>query len=171
MAHKKFQTNHQAHKWKVDQKRGRAAEVCSVCKGPKENWDHMEYECTGVQTWIESLERVYKTFTRGREVEKWTKPDREEWRLEEGKEMTEDKMIVIAVARWFYHIERCALVYRQRRRLDVDQLTEKVETELDFIREKEKKEEEERKRKEEKEEREEKEREEEKEEKQKEKEE
>ena len=39
VAHKKFQTNRQAHKWKVDPNRGRAAEVCSVCKGPKEDLD------------------------------------------------------------------------------------------------------------------------------------
>jgi len=82
VAHRKFQTNSQAHKWKVDPNRGRAAEVCSVCKGPKENWDHMEYGCTGVQTWLEQLENMYEKYTRGREVEKWVKPTREEWRLE-----------------------------------------------------------------------------------------
>ena len=53
VAHKKFQPNNRAHKWKVDA-RGRAASQCSVCKGPKEDWKHMEYGCDGVQKWIES---------------------------------------------------------------------------------------------------------------------
>jgi hypothetical protein len=126
VAHKKFQTNDRAHRWKVDA-RGRAADQCSVCKGPKENWEHMEYNCDGVQKWIERLSAVYAKYTRGREVEEWTKPDREEWRLEEDKEMEEDKMIVISVARWLYHKERCALVHRQRRRLDIDRLAERTE--------------------------------------------
>jgi hypothetical protein len=154
VAHKKFQTNKQAHKWKVDPTRGRAAEVCSVCKGPKEDWDHMEYECTGVQKWLEMLEEVYDKYTRGREVEKWVKPTRKEWRLEEGEEMTEDKMVVIAIARWLYHKERSALVHRQRRRLDVDRLVERVEEELEFLKDKERREEEKRREEEEKEKRE-----------------
>ena len=51
--------------------------------------------------------------------------------------MEEDKMIVIAIARWLYHKERSALVHRQRRRLDIDRLTERAEEELMFIRKKE----------------------------------
>ena len=142
IAHKKFQTNNRAHKWKVDQVRGRAAEQCSVCKGPKENWAHMEYDCDGVQKWIEKLGTIYEQYTRGKEAASWTKPDRAEWRLEESKEMDEDKMIVIAIARWLYHKERSALVHRQRRRLDIDRLAERAEEELLFIREKRRKEQE-----------------------------
>ena len=83
---------------------------------------------------------VYERFTRDKDVQRWTKPDQAEWRLEEGVEMEEDKMIVIAIARWLYHKERCALVHRQRRRLDIDRLLERAEEELMFIRDKERKE-------------------------------
>ena len=110
----------------------------------------MEYDCTGVQQWLEKLEGVYEKHTRGREVERWVKPTRKEWRLEEGEEMTEDKMVVIAIARWLYHKERSALVHRQRRRLDVDRLTERVEEELEFLKEKERREEEKKREEEEK---------------------
>jgi hypothetical protein len=136
VAHKKYQTNNQAHKWKVDAS-GRAASQCSVCKGPKEDWAHMEYECDGIQKWIKQLGALYEKFTRGKDVQRWKKPDRAEWRLEEGKDMEEDKMIVIAIARWLYHKERSALVHRQRRRLDIDRLTERAEEELMSIRKKE----------------------------------
>ena len=136
VAHKKFQTNARAHKWKVDD-RGRAANQCSVCKGPKEDWGHMEYDCDGVQKWIDRLGDVYAVYTRGRDAPRWTRPDRDEWRLEEDKEMGEDKMLVIAIARWLYHKERSALVHRQRRRLDIDRLEERTKEELEFMRDKE----------------------------------
>jgi len=96
----------------------------------------MEYECTGVQDWLGRLEKVYDYYTKGRgeEKEEWTKPTREEWCLKEAVEMHEDKMMVIAVARWKYHLEWIALVYNRRRRLDLDRVEERTVEELQFLR-------------------------------------
>ena len=39
-------------------------------------------------------------------------------------------MLVIAIARWLYHKERSALVHRQRRRIDINRLVERLDEEL-----------------------------------------
>ena len=45
---KKYMTNNQAHKWKLD-RRGRAPSECNVCRDEIETWNPMEYECAGVK--------------------------------------------------------------------------------------------------------------------------
>jgi hypothetical protein len=139
VAHKKYTTNNTAHKYKSDG-RGRAPNECSVCRNEVETWEHMEYDCDGMKHWMKRLKNVHANYTEKKEGE-WKIPTREEWRLNAELEMKEGTMIVIAIARWVYHKERCKLVHRQRRRLDLERLEEYLEDELRTIKEKEEKDE------------------------------
>ena len=58
----------------------------------------------------------------------------EEWSLQKEK-MNYDKMYVIAKARWILHGERCKMMKRERRRVDVDIVIEKLKEELKWTRE------------------------------------
>ena len=89
---------------------------CPVCKAADEDWEHYEYECKGVR---EMNERVAESMGREHAFSK------EEWRLEkEGMENRE--MIAIAKARWIYHCERCKIDMKQRRRLNITILMNKL---------------------------------------------
>ena len=150
-AHRVYKTNDRVHKYKVDE-RGRQASECQVCRADKETWSHMEYDCVGMQRWMERVGKVYEKYVeeikkerrqegkKEKEIEKWTKPSREQWRLETEQEMNEEKMITIAIARWIYHKEWCAMNYGSRRRLQTERMAERLEDELRLLNEKQKKE-------------------------------
>ena len=145
-AHRVYKTNDRVHKYKVDE-RGRQASECQVCRADKETWSHMEYDCVGMQRWMErvgNVEEIKKERIqegkKEKEIEKWTKPSREQWRLETEQEMNEKKMITIAIARWIYHKEWCAMNYGSRRRLQTERMAERLEDELRLLNEKQKKE-------------------------------
>ena len=116
LTHRTMQTKQRESKWKKD-KNGNAVESkCPVCKAADEDWEHYEYECKGVR---EMNERVAESMGREHAFSK------EEWRLEkEGMENRE--MIAIAKARWIYHCERCKIDMKQRRRLNITILMNKL---------------------------------------------
>ena len=134
IAHKNYMTNNRAHKWKLS-KGERAPNECNVCHAATENWEHMEYDCDGVQKWLKRLKQTYENYTEKKHGE-WRIPTRDEWNLKQHTEMNEDMMIVIAISRWMYHKERSKLVHRQRRRMDFDRIEENVVEELKLIKEK-----------------------------------
>ena len=151
-AHKTFMTNDRMHKFKVDEK-GRRGNECKMCCQGKETWGHMEYECEEVQKWLRRLEGVYHSHVKEKEeAVRWEKPTLEEWRLEK-EEMDEDKIMVIALARWNFHKEWCNVNLGRRRRIDVERLAERVEEDLRSVREKDARDRERRKKEEEEEER------------------
>ena len=124
-------------KWLADENGKMNTNRCPMCKTDKETWSHMEYECKALQTFMKELEYVYDEYMKDREkCEQWTKPTVDEWRLEE-KKMNSDKMYVIAKARWIYHGERCKMMKKGRKRVDIDVVMDKVRDELNWTREKE----------------------------------
>ena len=50
---------------------------------------------------------------------------KEEWRLEEEK-MSEREMLMVAKARWIYHCERCKIDMKQRKRIDITVLMNRL---------------------------------------------
>ena len=48
-----------------------------------------------------------------------------EWRLEEEK-MSEKEMLMVAKARWIYHCERCKIDMKQRKRIDITVLMNRL---------------------------------------------
>ena len=136
-AHRIIQTNSMKAKWLADENGKMNTNRCPMCKTDKETWSHMEYECKALQTFMKELEYVYDEYMKDREkCEQWTKPTVDEWRLEE-KKMNSDKMYVIAKARWIYHGERCKMMKKGRKRVDIDVVMDKVRDELNWTREKE----------------------------------
>ena len=51
--------------------------------------------------------------------------NKEEWRLEEEK-MSEREMLMVAKARWIYHCERCKIDMKQRKRIDITVLMNRL---------------------------------------------
>ena len=86
---------------------------------------------------LDGLEDVYNAFVTqlneitGKKYELWTRPTREEWRLDSDMKMSREKMILIAKARWVYHKQRCRLDYGQRKRPNVETMTDILKEELD----------------------------------------
>ena len=136
-AHRVYMTNDRAHKYMVSE-RGRTANVCKMCNKHKETWQHMEYGCEELQKWLDRLEQIYNEYVKGKEADEWKKPTQDEWRLKENTEMSKDKMMVIAIARWQFHKGWCAINYGTKRRIDVERLAERVEETLPTVREREK---------------------------------
>ena len=81
---------------------------------------------------IERLEAVHTEFVQQLEIEQssFVRPTQEQWRLEEKCMMTEEMMIIVAKARWIYHRQRCRLDHKQARRLNVDNIIERLREEL-----------------------------------------
>jgi hypothetical protein len=92
------------------------SDKCPICKEEVETWEHMEYECEVIQEFQEAIQMVYedcvikhKTFLR---AAKWRRPTIEEWRLETNQEISIERMVIIAKARWVFHRERARCDYR-----------------------------------------------------------
>ena len=66
----------------------------------------------------------------GKDYEQWTRPTREEWKLDCETEISREKMILIAKARWIYHKQRCRLDYGQRKRPNVETMIDTLREEL-----------------------------------------
>ena len=95
IAHRAYTTNSKLHKWKVDGDI-RHTNMCVVCGDQKETWEHMEFECTELQKWIEMLEEVYEEFMEKKkqlrkEAEKEDKEKKEKKEEEREKEEEEEK--------------------------------------------------------------------------------
>ena len=89
-----------------------------------------------MEKFLDGLEDVYNAFVTqlneitGKNYEQWTRPTREEWRLDSEMKMSREKMILIAKARWIYHKQRCRLDYGQRKRPNVEAMTDILKEEL-----------------------------------------
>jgi hypothetical protein len=141
-AHKIIQTQNQKAKWLKDVNGKMTSNKCPMCETDKETWSHYEYECEVTQTYIDRLKEVYDEHTSDMEErEEWRRPTVVEWRLQK-EEMSHEKMYVIAKARWMLHGARCLKMKKERKRVDVDVVIERLKEELKWTREqKEKKEE------------------------------
>ena len=63
-------TNERAHKWKIG-KRGRVGNICHVCKKEKDTWEHMTYDCSGIQEWIRKIEASYIKYKGQKDRKPW----------------------------------------------------------------------------------------------------
>ena len=90
--------------------------LCPVCKQHKETREHYSYDCAATQQLIEQLKDVFEEFKEERE--KWMRPQRDEWNLNEECEIGTTMVVLIAKARWVHHKERCKLVFHQRKTLN-----------------------------------------------------
>ncbi len=97
--------------------------ICPVCKEEEEDWDHYDYECKGVK---EMNEEVAKSVGRTHAF------SRNEWSLEE-EEMEKKVMLNIAKARWIYHCERVKMDMKQRKRLNVKTLMNRLDRRMKIV--------------------------------------
>lgn len=138
VAYKLIQPNRRKSKWLRMKNGEKCDDKCPVCKEKAETWEHMEYECEVLQEYQEAIRTVYeeyvikhKTFMR---AEKWRKPTIAEWRLEPDQKMSTERMVVIAKARWVFHRERARCDYRQRRRVRISRLMDRLREEMEMTR-------------------------------------
>ena len=96
LTHRVIQTKKRESKWKKDENGESATRECPVCKAEEEDWDHYDYECSGMR---EMNERVAESVGRANAF------NRNEWSLEE-EGMDKGGMLNIAKARWIYHCKR-----------------------------------------------------------------
>jgi hypothetical protein len=90
--------------------------TCPVCKEEEEDWEHYDYECK----WMQEMNKKVPA-----RVERDQPFSKEEWRLEEEK-MSEIEMLMVAKARWIYHCERCKIDMKQRKRIDITLLMNRL---------------------------------------------
>ena len=93
-----------------------------MCKAEEEDREHYEYGCKK----IEELRRRVE-----QEVGRQAPLTQEEWNLE--KEVEEDTMIMIAVARWIYHCARCKMDKEQQRRMNIELIMMKVNRRIQIV--------------------------------------
>ena len=102
-----------------------------------ETWSHMEYECEKLESYMYEVRWVYDEYVIRNEIknaQEWTTPTIDEWRLETGTEMTTERMLVIAKARWVFHCERARCDHKQRRTLKIDRLLDRLREEMKMTR-------------------------------------
>ena len=110
-----------------------ASNRCPICRREKEDWKHYSYDCDGMKKFLIALETVAtKWCTDLATKEKWSKPTREEWDLEDNS-MSQAKMIVIAKSRWIYHYQRCLIDLKKKKTLDINLLLARVTRALEKI--------------------------------------
>ena len=78
------------------------------------NWIGKQSETQVHQTQMQSQQNTAKNKQQKKERrERWTRPTKEEWNPEKkegvGNDMGQDKMILIAKARWIWHCGRCMI--------------------------------------------------------------
>ena len=89
-----------------------------TCKKEVETWSHMEYECEKLESFMYEVRWIYDEYVKRNEIknaQEWTTPTIDEWRLNTGTEMTTERMLVIAKARWVFHCD-----HKQTRTLKID---------------------------------------------------
>jgi len=133
LAHRAIQTNVRKTKWLKNENGEPHTNRCPMCKTEVETWEHYDYDCEQVQTYMVRLKEVYEDYMTkmGKEMSIWVKPTREEWRLDMVK-MEREKEMVIAKGRYVYEKMRCKTDYRQRKRSNVDMLIEELKERLEL---------------------------------------
>ena len=116
LTHRTIQTKKRQSKWKKTEDGEFVKSTCPVCKEEEEDWEHYDYECK----WMQEMNK--KVAAR---VERDQPFSKEEWRLEEEK-MSEKEMLMVAKARWIYHCERCKIDMKQRKRIDITVLMNRL---------------------------------------------
>ena len=132
--HKTIQTNARKAHWLTDTNGKKHNNTCPVCKTRKETWEHYEYECTAMQMYIKRMDEVYEYYMSKTDQGKktWTKPTREEWRLDmDTRDMPMEEMVIIAKARYVYEKMRVRLDYGQRRTMTIDHLIDELKETLE----------------------------------------
>ena len=106
---------------------------CQVCKEGEKHYDR------GCRQIVEFRRRVGMVIPEllGDDPEEWAKKldltykiDDDEWSLE--KQGLDEKTEIIAKARWIYHCERCMIDMKKKKRLDHDQMIEKLTSALEL---------------------------------------
>ena len=96
----------------------------------------MENECEVLQDYQEAIKTAYEEYVINQKTfmtaEKWRKPTIAEWRLE--TDQSTERMVVIAKARWVFHRERARCDYRQRRRVKISRLMDRLREEMEMTR-------------------------------------
>jgi hypothetical protein len=128
LAHRVTPLKKRESKWKKEKNGEAVSSTCPVCKEEEENWDHYDYECKGVR---EMNKRVAERVGRKQEF------SREEWCLEE-EGMERQVMLNIAKARWIYHCERCKMDLKQRKRLRIETLMNRLNRRIKIVTEQQK---------------------------------
>ena len=147
IAHRAIQTNVRKNKWLKDKNGEQHTDRCPMCKTEVETWEHYDYDCEQVKTYMGKMGEVYEYYMGKMEKDMgiWTTPTKEEWRLDM-IQMDKDKEMIIAKGRYVYDKMRSRTDYRQRKRSNVDMLIEELKERLELIIDRvKKKEEEERK--------------------------
>jgi hypothetical protein len=116
LTHRVIQTKNRKSKWKKDENGKFETRECSVCKVEEEDWNHYDYECSGV---MQMNERVAESVGRAQAF------SRSEWSLEQ-EGMERGVMVRIAKARWIYHCERVKMDKKQRKRLNIETLMNRL---------------------------------------------
>jgi hypothetical protein len=118
LSHGAISTKHTESKWRRDNKGVLVSKSCPLCSKGPENKLHYNLECEAVKKVRQEIEHKTELSISD-----------DEWALNE-KGMNKDLMIRIAKARWILHTERGKLAARQRKKLDVDIVMQKVDREF-----------------------------------------
>ena len=136
-AYQTIQPNKRKSKWLKQRNGEEWTDKCPTCKKEVETWSHMEYECEKLESYMYEVRWVYDEYVIRNEIknaQEWTTPTIDEWRLETGTEMTTERMLVIAKARWVFHCERARCDHKQRRTLKIDRLIDRLREEMKMTR-------------------------------------
>jgi hypothetical protein len=123
LTHRVIQTKNRESKWKKNENGEFETRVCPVCKVEEEDWNHYDYECSGV---MKMNERVAESVGRAQAF------SRSEWSLEK-EGMKKEEMVHIAKARWIYHCERVKMDMKQKKRLNIDTLINRLNRRMTII--------------------------------------
>ena len=113
-------------------------------KGKSRHGSIIEYGCRVLQECIGRLREVSEHCRNGKKEgmeeemdekkEEWTTPTREEWRLDmKAEDMTMEKMLIVAKARYVYEKTRSRTDYRQKKRIDIDMMLEEVKEQMTLV--------------------------------------
>jgi hypothetical protein len=123
LTHRVIQTKTRESKWKKDENDVYETRMCPVCAVEEEDWDHYDYECSGVREMNRQV-----ALSVGREHE-FT---RNEWSLEE-EGMERGMKLSIAKARWIYHCQRVKMDMKQSKRLNIDILMNRLNRRMTIV--------------------------------------
>ena len=121
-------------KWRRDKDDKLVSNTCPACEKCKEDRRHYNFECESIQRLIDETEAVYTDWTEKRqtESEKWRRPTEDDWNLQ-AENMNTEMMIVIAKARWIWHLERCQVELKKKRRMNLDLIVQRLKRELERL--------------------------------------
>jgi hypothetical protein len=110
--------------WRKDYYGKPVSEKCVICKEEKETWKHYDMECRRIQEYKEEIAKEFKINT----------ISEEKWNL---RKENEDKMtmVIVAKARWFYHLRRRKIDQGKRKEIGINELVKIVRQEIEFIKE------------------------------------